>query len=70
VFIIGLFFFICNMCIVFSMVLYVCCVSNMCSEYLQLGLLCRIACICSLYLVLKFLPVCLTYFNGHSLHFV
>jgi hypothetical protein len=44
------------------------CVSKMRCEYLEFRLLYCVACMCSLYLVLKFLPICPTYFNGHSLH--
>jgi uncharacterized membrane protein YwzB len=61
------FFWICNILMVFLIVLYVCCVSSMCCAYFELGLLLRIAWICSLYLVLKFLPVCPTYWSGQSL---
>jgi hypothetical protein len=42
VFIMGHFFTYCNIFMVFSMVLYVCCVSSICYEYLEFGLLFRI----------------------------
>jgi hypothetical protein len=72
----------CLLCIVVSYIknelVYVC-ASFICNLSLlrlcilkrsKLGLLYRIACVCFLYLVLKFLPVCSTYFNGHLLHFI
>jgi hypothetical protein len=44
--------------LVWSILLYVCCVSKKCCVYLEFGLFVLITCIWSLYLVLKFLPVC------------
>jgi hypothetical protein len=63
IFISAPFFSMCKMSIVFSMVLYVCCMSRMRCEYLEFGLLDRIACMCSLYPVLKFLSVCTLYLS-------
>jgi hypothetical protein len=48
VFISGPFVSMCEMSIVPSMVLHVCCVSKLFCEYLEFGLLDRIACVCGL----------------------
>jgi hypothetical protein len=70
VFMRGLFFSICRLPFVSSMVLYLCCVSSMCCAYLEFGLFVLVACMCSLYLVLKFLPVCPIYFSWHFIWYM
>jgi hypothetical protein len=69
-FIIGSLFSRCKMFNMSSMFPYVCPVSSICWEYLDVVLLDFIACMCSLNLVLKFLPVCPTYFLGQLLHLI